>query len=74
MKQKYKNTDKAQRKEPKLTTVISEVGGGINIQSRQSSRSTFHITVVLKLIWARPKSEFFEHLTTQTSNIEKMYF
>jgi len=29
-------------------------------------------TVVLKLFWA--KSEFYEHLTTQTSNIEKMYF
>jgi len=30
--------------------------------------------VILKLFWARPESEFHDHLTTQTSNIKKMYF
>ena len=34
MKRKYKNTDKTQWKEPELTTLISEVGGGTNMQSK----------------------------------------
>jgi len=37
MKRKYMNTDKAQRNEPELTTLISEVGGGTNMQSKQAS-------------------------------------
>ena len=36
MKQKYMNTDKAQWKEPELTTLISEVGGRTNMQSMQA--------------------------------------
>jgi len=36
MKQKYMNNDKAQWKEPKLTTLISEVGGGTNMQNKQA--------------------------------------
>ena len=36
MKRKYMNTDKAHWKEPKLTTLISEVDCGTNIQSRQA--------------------------------------
>jgi len=36
MKQNYMNTDKAKWKEPKLTTLISEVGSGTNIQSKQA--------------------------------------
>ena len=34
MKREYMNTDKAQWKEPELTTLISEVGGGTNMQSK----------------------------------------
>jgi len=34
MKRKYMNTDKTQWKEPELTTLISEVGGGTNMQSK----------------------------------------
>jgi len=34
MKRKYMNTDKTQWKEPELTTLISEVGGVINMQSK----------------------------------------
>jgi len=34
MKQKHVNTDKTQWKEPALTTLISEVGGGTNMQSK----------------------------------------
>jgi len=34
MKRKYMNTDKTQWKEPELTTLISEVGGGTNTQSK----------------------------------------
>jgi len=44
------------------------------IVQRSITNENRHKTVVLKLFWARPKSEFYEHLTTQTSNIEKMYF
>jgi len=36
MKRKYMNTDKAQWKELELTTIISEVGGGTNMQSKQA--------------------------------------
>jgi len=36
MKRKYMNTDKAQWKEPELTTLISEMGGSTNIQSMQA--------------------------------------
>ena len=36
MKRKYMNTDKTQRKEPELTTLISEVGGGTNMQSKSA--------------------------------------
>jgi len=36
MKRKYMNTDKAQWKKPELTTLISEVGGGTNMQSMQA--------------------------------------
>jgi len=36
MKQKYMNTYKAQWKEPELTTLISEVGGGAYVQSKQA--------------------------------------
>ena len=32
------------------------------------------ISVILKLFWVRPKSEFHDHLTTQTSNIKKCIF
>jgi len=35
-KRNYMNADKAQWKDPKLTTLISEVGGGTNIQSKQA--------------------------------------
>jgi len=35
MQQKYMNTDKARLKEPELTTLISEVGCGTNVQSKQ---------------------------------------
>jgi len=34
IKRKYMNTDNAQWKEPELTTLISEVGGGTNMQAR----------------------------------------
>jgi len=34
MKRKYINTTKAQGKESELTTLISEVGGGTNIQRK----------------------------------------
>ena len=34
MKRKYMNTDKTQWKEPELTTLISEVGVGTNMQSK----------------------------------------
>ena len=36
MKRKYMNTDKTQWKEPELTTLISEVGGVTNMQSKQA--------------------------------------
>jgi len=36
MKRKYMNSDKAQRQEPVLITLISEVGGGTNLQSKQA--------------------------------------
>jgi len=36
MKRKYMNTDKTQWKNPELTTLISEVGGGTNMQSKQA--------------------------------------
>jgi len=36
MKRKYMNTGKVQWKEPELTTLISEVGGGTNMQSKQA--------------------------------------
>jgi len=36
MKQKYMNIDRAQCKEPELTTLISEVGGSTNMQSMQA--------------------------------------
>jgi len=36
MQWKYMNSDKAQWKEPELTALISEVGGGPDIQSRQA--------------------------------------
>jgi len=36
MERKLMNTDKAQWKDPELTTLISEVGGGTNIQSKQA--------------------------------------
>jgi len=37
MERKYMNSDKAQRKEPELTTWWSEtVGGGTNTQSEQA--------------------------------------
>ena len=36
MKRKYMNTDKAQWKEPELTTLISEMGGSINMQHMQA--------------------------------------
>jgi len=35
MKRKYMNTDKTQWKKPELTTLIREVGGGTNMQSKQ---------------------------------------
>ena len=34
MKRKYVNTDKTQWKEPELTTLVSEVGGSTNMQSK----------------------------------------
>jgi len=34
MKRKYTNTDKTQWKEPELTTLISEVGSGTNMQAK----------------------------------------
>ena len=34
MKRKYRNTDKTQWKEPELTTLISEVDGVTNMQSK----------------------------------------
>ena len=34
MKRKYMNTDKTQWKEPELTTLINEMGGGTNMQSK----------------------------------------
>ena len=36
MKRKYMNTDKTQWKEPELTTLISEVGGVTNMQSKRA--------------------------------------
>jgi len=36
MKRKYMNTDNTQWNEPELTTLISEVGGGTNMQSMQA--------------------------------------
>jgi len=36
MERKYVSSDMAQRKEPELTNLISEVGGGTNIQSKQA--------------------------------------
>jgi len=36
MERKYMNSDKAQWNEPELTTLISEVGSGKNIQSKQA--------------------------------------
>jgi len=36
MKRKYMNTDKAERKESELTTLISEIGGSTNMQSMQA--------------------------------------
>ena len=36
MKRKYMNTDKAHWKELELPTLISEVGGGTNVQSKQA--------------------------------------
>jgi len=36
MKRKYMNTDNAQWKELELTTLISEVGGSTNMQSKQA--------------------------------------
>ena len=36
MKQKYINNDKAQWKEPELTTLISEMGDSTNMQSMQA--------------------------------------
>jgi len=36
IKRKHTNTDKAKWKEPELTTLISEVGGGKNKQSKQA--------------------------------------
>jgi len=36
MKQKCMDTNKAQWKEPELTTLISEVGGGTNVRSKQA--------------------------------------
>jgi len=35
MQQKYMNTGKARLKEPESTTLISEVGSGTNVQSKQ---------------------------------------
>ena len=34
MKRKYMNIDKTRWKEPELTTLVSEVGGGANMQSK----------------------------------------
>ena len=36
MKRKYMNTGNAQWKEPELTTLIGEVGGSTNMQSKQA--------------------------------------
>jgi len=36
MKRKCMNTDKARLKESELTTLISEVSGGTNVQSKQA--------------------------------------
>ena len=36
MKRKYTNTDKTHWKEPELTTLFNEVGGGTNMQSKQA--------------------------------------
>jgi len=48
MKRKYMNTDNAQWKEPELTTLISEVGGGTNMQARvlqyNGNGLLFHMT------------------------------
>ena len=35
MQQKYTNTGKARLKEPESTTLISEVGSGTSVQSKQ---------------------------------------
>jgi len=35
MEQKYMDSDKTQRKEPELTTLISEMGDDTNIYSKQ---------------------------------------
>jgi len=40
MQRKYMNTDKTQWKNPELTTLISEVGGDTNMQSK-----TAHVTI-----------------------------
>jgi len=36
MKRKYTNTNEAQWKDPELTTLTNEVGGGTNIQGKQT--------------------------------------
>jgi len=36
MERKYLNSNKAQRIDPKLTTIISEMRGATNIQSNQA--------------------------------------
>jgi len=36
MERKYLNSDQAQWIDPKLTTSISEVGGGTNVQNNQA--------------------------------------
>jgi len=36
MERKYMNSNKAQRIDPKLTTIISEMCGATNIQSNQA--------------------------------------
>jgi len=50
------NTDKAQWKEPELTTLFNEVGGGTNLQSKQARDLQYKVqsnTQVYPKCWNR---------------------
>jgi len=66
MERKYLNINKAQRIDPKLTTIISKMCGATNIQSNQACILQYYKSLSKTL--AKPETPLIQLLCTTTKN------